>query len=155
MLHRFVYLVPAVLLLAGFASDEPTPRLAFDKVDPHRMLIDPYSYWSQPYSYYYFHHMDKIPNQRLDWVRKSNQAFPLKDAAAPFALNYTVNQKSYTLDDYLAQGDVLGFLVLKDNQIVFEKYLHGASAGDRFLSMSVSKSVVSVLLGVARDEGKI
>jgi len=75
MLRRFVYLVPAVLVLAGFASDEPTPRLDFDKVDPHRMLIDPYSYWSQPYSYYYFHHMDKIPNQRLDWVHKSNRRF--------------------------------------------------------------------------------
>ena len=155
MLRRFVYLVPAVLVLAGFASDEPTPRLDFDKVDPHRMLIDPYSYWSQPYSYYYFHHMDKIPNQRLDWVHKSNRAFPLSEAVAPFSLNYTVNHKTYALDDYLVKSDVLGFIVLKDNQIVFEKYLHGATPQDRFLSMSVSKSVVSVLLGVARDEGKI
>ncbi|HTS47769.1 MAG TPA: serine hydrolase [Bryobacteraceae bacterium] len=155
MLRRVVCLVPAVLLLAGFASDEPTPRLDFAKVDPHRMLIDPYSYWSQPYSYYYFHHMDKIPKQRLDWVHKSSRAFPLSEAVAPFSVNYTVNQKTYALDDYLVKSDVLGFIVLKDNQIVFEKYLHGATPQDRFLSMSVSKSVVSVLLGVARDEGKI
>ena len=70
-------------------------------------------------------------------------------------MNYTVNHKTYALDDYLVKSDVLGFIVLKDNQIVFEKYLHGATPQDRFLSMSVSKSVVSVLLGVARDEGKI
>ena len=155
MLRRAVYLIPVLLVLAGFASDEPTPKLDFNKVDPHRMLIDPYSYWSHPYSYYYFHHMDKIPSQRLDWVRKSSQVFALKAAAAPFSMNYTVNRKTYTLDEYLNQGDVLGFLVLKDNQVVFEKYLHGATAEDRFVSMSVSKSVVSVLLGVARDEGKI
>lgn len=155
MLRRLVFLIPALLLLSAFASDEPAPRLDFNKVDPYRMLIDPYSYWSQPYSYYYFHHMDKIPNQRLDWVRKSSQTFPLKEAAAPFSLSYTVNHKTYTLDDYLNQGDVLGFIVLKDNQIVFEKYLHDSKPDDRFLSMSVSKSVVSVLVGVARDEGKI
>ncbi|MBZ5606271.1 MAG: hypothetical protein LAO79_28605, partial [Acidobacteriia bacterium] len=63
----------AVLLLAGFAKTEETPKLDFDKVDPRRMLIDPYSYWSQPYSFYFFHHMDKIPHQRLDWVRKPPQ----------------------------------------------------------------------------------
>src|SRR5208337_2099766 len=53
------------------------------------------------------------------------------------------------------QADVLGFIVLKDNQVVYEKYLHGATAEDRFLSMSVEKSIVSVLFGTAVEEGKI
>jgi hypothetical protein len=30
--------------------------------------------------------------------------------------------------------------VLKDHQVIYEKYLHGASVDDRFLSMSVGKS---------------
>jgi len=155
MRRLILLLSPLLLLLFGFAKDETVPKLDFDKVDPHRMLFDPYSYWSQPYSFYYFHHMDKIPNQRLDWVHKPSSQFVLKEAAAPFSLNYSVGEKKSTLDEYLEQADVLGFLVLKDNQIVYEKYLHGASADDRFLSMSVGKSVLSVLLGTAVDEGKI
>ncbi len=148
-------LATALLVIAGFAYTETAPKLEFDKVDPHKMLTDPYSYWSQPYNYYFFHHMDKIPNQRLDWVRKPAQAFRLKEPVAPFALTYTANNKTYSLDDYLQQGDVLGFLVMKDDQIIYEKYLHDSVPEDRFLSMSISKSLVSVLVGVAVDEGKI
>src|ERR1700690_2205948 len=108
MLHRLSHLAPVLLLLTGFGHSESTPKLDFDRVDPRKMLIDPYSYWSQPYSYYYFHHMDKIPNQRLDWVRKPGQVFRLKEPTAPFALTYTPNDKIYSLDDFLHQGDVIG-----------------------------------------------
>jgi CubicO group peptidase (beta-lactamase class C family) len=155
MLRRLRRLAPALLLIAGFAYTETAPKLDFDKVDPHKMLTDPYSYWSQPYNFYFFHHMDKIPNQRLDWVRKPAQAFRLKEPVAPFSLTYTSNNKTYSLDEYLQQGDVLSFLVMKDDQIIYEKYLHDAAPEDRFLSMSISKSVVSVLIGVAVEEGKI
>ncbi|HXA67626.1 MAG TPA: serine hydrolase [Bryobacteraceae bacterium] len=144
-----------LLIVAGFIFAETAPKLDFDKVDPRKMLTDPYSYWSQPYNFYYFHHMDKVPKQRLDWVRKPGQAFRLLETTAPFSLTYTVNDKTYSLDDYLLQGDVLGLLVMKDNQIVYEKYLHDAMPEDRFLSMSISKSVVSVLIGVALEEGKL
>jgi CubicO group peptidase (beta-lactamase class C family) len=154
-MRRLFLFSPLLLLLFGFAKDETAPKLEFDKVDPHKMLFDPYSYWSQPYSFYYFHHMDKIPNQRLDWVHKPANRMQLKEASAPFSLSYSVAGKTSTLDEYLEQADVLGFLVLKDNQVIFEKYLHGASADDRFLSMSVGKSVLSVLFGTAVDEGKI
>jgi CubicO group peptidase (beta-lactamase class C family) len=155
MVRRSRFFVVALALAAGFVLAETAPKLDFDKVDPHKMLTDAYSYWSQPYSFYYFHHMDKIPNQRLDWVHKAARVYPLKPPSAPFALSYTANGKTFSLDDYLREGDVLGFIVLKDNRIVFEKYLHDARPADRFLSMSVSKSIVSVLFGVAVDEGKI
>ncbi len=152
---RRLTIAAAFLLLVGFAKNETAPKLDFDKVDPKRMLIDTYSYWSQPYSFYYFHHMDKIPHQRLDWIRKPAQKFALQEPAGPFSLSYSNNDKTSTLDEYLEQADVQGFLVLKDDRVIFEKYLHGASAEDRFLSMSVEKSIVSVLIGTAVDEGKI
>src|SRR5260370_30759962 len=101
-------LVLALPLMAGFAYSETAPKLDFDKVDPHRMLFDPYSYWSQPYSFYYFHHMDKIPNQRLDWVHKPSSRSLMMEAAAAFSLSYTAGEKTSTLDEYLEQADVLG-----------------------------------------------
>jgi len=152
---RRLLLLFGSIFLAGYASDDIAPKLDFEKVDPRRMLIDPESYWSQPYSFYFFHHMDKIPRQRLDWVRKPAQTYPLHDGNEAFTLSYSINGKTSTLDEYLEQADVLGFLVMKDDRIVFEKYLHGATPQDRFLSMSVEKSIVSVLFGTAVDEGKI
>jgi CubicO group peptidase (beta-lactamase class C family) len=152
---RRLLILSTLVVLAGFAKDETAPNLDFDKVDPRRMLIDPYSYWSQPYSFYFFHHMDKIPHQRLDWVHKPRRSFALKEPERTFTLSYTINGKTSTLEEYLEQADVQGFLVLKDDRIIFEKYLHGASAEDRFVSMSVEKSIVSVLFGTAVDDGKI
>jgi CubicO group peptidase (beta-lactamase class C family) len=70
-------------------------------------------------------------------------------------VEYTHRGKRLTLADYFARTDVLGFLVLKDGRNVLERYFHGTAPGDRFLSMSVSKSIVSVLVGVAVDQGRI
>jgi CubicO group peptidase (beta-lactamase class C family) len=66
-------------------------------------------------------------------------------------VNYTVNGKSYTFEDYLRQNHVTGFLVLHDNVILVERYLHGATAESRFVSQSISKSIVAVLVGIAID----
>jgi CubicO group peptidase (beta-lactamase class C family) len=147
------------VLLAQSPSRPPDPtsdpKLDFDKVNAGRMLIDPYSYWAQPYSYYYFHHMDRVPKQRLDRVRKPATAFALQEPSKPFEATYGVNGRTWPLDEYLTQADVTGFLILKDNQILFEKYLHGATKTDRFVSFSMEKSITSVLVGVAIGEGAI
>lgn len=97
------------------------------------------------------------PSSRADWVNPPDVAFPLPAAASagPFTVSYQHQGKTFTLDDYFKRTDVLGFLVLKDGHVVLEKYLHGTGPADRYLSMSVSKSVVSVLFGVAVDEGRI
>jgi len=168
MIQRILRLSVRVVLLAaavcgGVLAQSPprppdpqgNPKLDFDKVNAGRMLIDPYSYWAQPYSYYYFHHIDQLPKQRLDWVRKPAAAFALKEPASPFDASYTVNGRSWPLEEYLTQADVTGFLILKDNQIIYEKYLHGATRTDRFISFSMEKSITSVLVGVAIDEGRI
>jgi hypothetical protein len=92
---------------------------------------------------------------RIDWIRKADRSFPLKPSAASFSVRYTHNGRTFGLDDYFEHGDTLAFMVLKDDQVVFEKYLHGTTRSDRYLSMSVAKSIVSILVGVAIDERKI
>ena len=62
---------------------------------------------------------------------------------------------TYTLDDFLGRFCTTGFLVLKGDQVVFEKYLQGRKPSDTLLSASMSKSILSLLVGVAVSEGKI
>ena len=81
MKRSFAWLAPILVLLVGALADvsgQSPVKLEFDKVDPARMLIDPYSYWNPPYSFYYFRHMDEVPRQRIDWVRRSGRTVPLK-----------------------------------------------------------------------------
>ena len=92
---------------------------------------------------------------RVDWMARADRPFPLREPTAPFGLTYVHRGQTYTLDDYLRRSDALGFIVLRDDQILYERYLHGVGPMDRHLSMSVAKSVVSVLFGIAVDEGSI
>jgi CubicO group peptidase (beta-lactamase class C family) len=47
------------------------------------------------------------------------------------------------------------FLVLKNNEIVYENYWDNHKAGTRSNSFSVAKSVVALLVGIAKDQGLI
>jgi CubicO group peptidase (beta-lactamase class C family) len=47
------------------------------------------------------------------------------------------------------------FLVIKNDELLFEKYWEGFDARSRTDSFSMAKSVVSILIGVAIGEGKI
>ena len=49
----------------------------------------------------------------------------------------------------------VGFLVIKDNRILAEKYAMGNTAASRWMSFSVTKSVVSMLVGAAVADGYI
>ena len=115
---------------------------------------DSAAFMSQPRSFYSFQHMDQL-GFRIDWVRKGDRVFPLKDPAGLFTTNYEWQGERYTLEDYLQRSFVLGFLVLHDDQIVFEKYFHDANRESRFLSNSVAKSITSVMIGRALEERKI
>jgi CubicO group peptidase (beta-lactamase class C family) len=61
----------------------------------------------------------------------------------------------HSLLEYLARFCTTGFLVLHEDRIVFEQYLQGTKAEDALLSASMSKTILSLLVGVAIAEGKL
>lgn len=125
-----------------------------NKMKTKEIFTGPYSFFVPPYSFYYFQHMDKL-DLKLDWVRRSGNIYPLQEPKHPFTLYYTFNRSRYNVEDYFKRNAVLGFIVLKDNQIVAERYFHGADQHSLFLSNSIGKSITSTLLGIALDERKI
>ena len=60
-----------------------------------------------------------------------------------------------TVSDYIKKYNVMGFLVLRDGVIVDQQHRFERRETDLFTSMSVAKSIVSILVGIALDEGLI
>jgi CubicO group peptidase (beta-lactamase class C family) len=148
------FALASALVLLAQGGDIPPGKIEIGKMNPPGLLVDKYSYMAQPYNFYYFHHMDEL-GFRTDWVRKPDAVYPLKEPVSEFSLKYSLHGSQYSLGDYLQRNYVTGFLVLHEDQIIFEKYLHGADRNSRFVSQSVGKSIASILVGVAISDGKI
>jgi hypothetical protein len=52
-------------------------------------------------------------------------------------------------------GNIAGIIVLRDGEKQYENYFHGFDAGSAFHVFSVTKSVLSILVGIAVDRGQI
>jgi len=129
-------------------------KIDITKMNPAGLLVDKYSYMSQPYSFYYFHHMDEL-GLRTDWVRRGDRVYSLIEPTTNFTLQYDFHGQHYSLKEYYGRNFVTGFIVLRRNQIIDEKYFHAADRNSRFVSQSVSKSIVSILIGAAVGQGSI
>jgi CubicO group peptidase (beta-lactamase class C family) len=79
----------------------------------------------------------------------------LADFPATIAFSYNGSQYSTGLDDLFAQTNTQAFIVIRNNTVIYEKYLNGASRDTLFTSFSMAKSFTSALIGIAVDEGKI
>jgi len=160
MAHHRILIVLKYVAFAMFAvtytanASQAVSTIDIHKIKVPDLMTGPYSYFVQPYNYYYFHHMDKL-NFKFDWVRRSGAIYPLKKPTGSFTTNYKYRNHTYTLGQYMKRNDVTGFLILKNNQIIYERYFHGANKDSRFLSNSVSKSMTSTLIGIAVEEDKI
>jgi CubicO group peptidase (beta-lactamase class C family) len=62
---------------------------------------------------------------------------------------------SWRLDDYLARTRTAAFVVLHEDRVVLERYARGYDPHSLLNSFSIAKSVMSVLVGIALDEGRI
>ena len=60
-----------------------------------------------------------------------------------------------TINSYVDKYCTTSLLILKDNNVLYERYFQGKGRGDKFMSASMSKTIVALLIGIAVDEGKI
>jgi|TARA_B100000809_G_scaffold167584_1_gene164930 CubicO group peptidase (beta-lactamase class C family) len=66
-----------------------------------------------------------------------------------------VENVSMTVDEYFMEQSVAGLLVIKDGDILYERYGLGNTEDSKWISFSVSKSLVSMLMGAAIQDGYI
>jgi CubicO group peptidase (beta-lactamase class C family) len=99
--------------------------------------------------------LDRVPGMQVRVVPHParSRALPLAAQAQP--IRYTYRNIGYTLDEYLDRQRATGLLVLKNGEIVAERYRYGRKDDARFLSFSMAKSVTSLLVGIALEQGLI
>ncbi len=75
----------------------------------------------------------------------------------PATVTFSYNGSQYTsrLSDLFAQTDTQAFIVIRNDTVIYERYLGGAHRDTLFTSFSMAKSFTSALIGIAIDEGKI
>jgi len=75
-------------------------------------------------------------------------------AAFPRALKRAAREPE-AVEAFMQQNRNTGLLVMRGDTIHAERYQYARTAEDKFNSMSMSKSVISLLIGIAIAEGKI
>ena len=88
-------------------------------------------------------------------VKRSGPVYELAEEHRELPANYAYEGETKTIADWIKRTDTTGLIVIKDGVIVFENYYQGNEQSTRSISMSVAKSFVSYLVGVALEEGRI
>jgi CubicO group peptidase (beta-lactamase class C family) len=108
------------------------------------------------------------PEQQVAGYRNAEKIFPTRAIKAgknvlellPAPKNLGVvklqtEKSSMTVDEYFTRQNVAGLLVIKDGKVAYERYGLGNGPESRWISFSVTKSVVSMLVGAAIRDGYI
>ena len=94
----------------------------------------------------------RLPHRR---VPRAAQASALQAAPVEWRLSYHHGGQQRSLDDYLRDQRVTGLLAIQGDTVLLERYARGHGPNSRFLSASMAKSIVGLLVGIAHAEGHI
>lgn len=120
----------------------------------------------------HFGHPDSVlfwtPDQELAGFRNYERIFPtrvVRAGAHPLELparprdlsriRYEVEGDTFDLEGFEEHNHVAGLLVLEDGAVVHEEYALGNGPATKWVSYSIAKSVVSMLVGAAIRDGYI
>jgi len=109
-----------------------------------------------------------FPDFQVNTFRNIHRLFPTRRVAAgkkTYPLQASENSlqnfrfesrgSEYDLYDFLSLNRISGILVIKNGEVVFEKYLLGNNEETKWMSMSVVKSITATLVGMAIKDGYI
>ncbi|WP_426145151.1 serine hydrolase domain-containing protein [Polaromonas sp. DSR2-3-2] len=88
-------------------------------------------------------------------LQPSIEPLALSKTATEPAFRYRFEGRSQSLDDYMQRQRATAVLVLKDGDIVAERYNYGRTPQQRMLSNSMAKSIVALAVVKALEEGRI
>ena len=114
-------------------------------------------FWNQDQKIFGFKNMDKItPDIYLKNIYKNPNAKELDEKFLDFnELKYSIGYEAFNIDEFFKKFNTAGLIVVYKGDIVFEKYALGNNQYSKWVSFSVTKSVTSMLVGAAIQDGFI
>lgn len=98
-------------------------------------------------------------SEKIFWTRRihaSDKVHSLPYAKVDLGdVEVKIDGASMTVNEYFTRQSVAGLLVIKDGKILYERYGLGNTENSKWISFSVAKSVVSMLIGAAIQDGYI
>ncbi|WP_040850546.1 serine hydrolase domain-containing protein [Nitrospirillum viridazoti] len=100
-----------------------------------------------------FRDMDQLFTTRT--VARSGPVWELPRSNHALDFTYSFKGQRYTADQFLERTYTNALLILKDGRIVSEVYRNNTDAATRLMGWSMTKSITSILIGCAVQEGRI
>src|SRR6185312_15846203 len=155
---------PRVLMLAGwllgalcgtagaYPPPPADPSLPPSKIEPtvqqmRRAMLDP------DLNSLTFHNMDQLFTTRV--VGRSGPVWHLPRAEHAPDFTYSFKGSTYTPGQFLERTYTNALLIMKDGRIVYETYRNNTNEATRFIAFSMTKSIISILVGIALQEQRI
>jgi CubicO group peptidase (beta-lactamase class C family) len=88
-------------------------------------------------------------------VLPSATPWPMPDHASPPPIRWRWGLLNQTVDDYMDATQTTGLLILKNGQVVAERYQYDRQPGMPMRSFSMAKTFTAMLVGIAHDKGLI
>ena len=127
----------------GSAETEPDERMAFTA-----------SLFSGVEQYENFNRLAEFFPHHVIKASSSPWSFPGGEAIE-LPATYSYGGESHSTQTFLQETDTAALLVIADGAIVYENYWLTGGPDTHWMSMSVGKSFVSALVGIAIEEGLI
>jgi CubicO group peptidase (beta-lactamase class C family) len=140
---------------AGAAGSRAAPSApAADTDAAHFGPRERMLFWTPEQQVAGYRNIDKLFDTRV--IQAGGEPYPLTPTPRDFSgVKYEIDGVTYTLDDFVRDQRIVGLLVVKDGNILLERYSLGNDEHSRWISFSIAKSVVSMLIGAAIADGYI
>jgi len=126
---------------AAYGAAEKYPAGSRVGPVPQSSMVGHYSHFSEKFP----HRVAARASIPSAWQRTQEE----------LSLTYTYQTVGHDLPDYLARHPVTGLLIAHGDTILFEHYQYARTDRDQFLSMSMAKTIVAMLMGIAVQEGAV
>jgi CubicO group peptidase (beta-lactamase class C family) len=147
----------AVLVLVACATphDKPGPFARGVRADAPPDTIGVFLSWSPEQTLVNFRNIDHIFTTHT--IRRGDHVRALPRAAVQIdpIVSQSDGSPAVSIAQLMEAERITGVITVKDGEIILERYALGRGPDDRWVSMSVAKSVTSTLIGAAVKDGLI
>jgi CubicO group peptidase (beta-lactamase class C family) len=152
-LRSVAAIVSSVVVAMAIGCGAPK-RAVLTPGDIERLRLGGMMSWPPADQRLAYPNIEKLGNTAL--VRRSGKPSTLAKARRDLGqFRYSYKGTSRSVDEFMSELKVVGVIGLKDGAIAFERYADGHDRGTPWTAFSVTKSVTSLLFGVAIKNGHI